>query len=332
MTDNQRSSRSHPPDDTQRLGIIYNTHSGRHRKRWGKHPLPAHIPAFEANQPEELRQAVAELARLDVDILCIAGGDGTIQCILTCLLLENHFQTLPTLALIPTGSTNMTAKDVGSLDIRRHGWQPLLNWAAGDPATRGRLTRRAILKVQPADTQTAICGMFFGTGAVHHAVQYTQKRLHGVGLRGEVGPTLTFLRFLKAIITGNHQQFAPIQMHIRDDKGQETQGPTLIFLASTLERLVLNFRPFWGRAKAPLAWTAISQHASRFLWRLPFIASGRASTLKSEQAEGYISHNSHSLALDFDGGFIVDGEFYHSQPEAGPVRLSIAGYISFLDI
>lgn len=332
MTDNQRSSRSQATGKPRRLGIIYNTHSGRHRKRWGKHPLPAHIPAFEANQPEELRQAIAELARLDIDTLCIAGGDGTIQCILTCLLLEGYFQTLPTLALIPTGSTNMTAKDVGFLDIRRHGWQPLLDWAAGHKPTMGRITNRAILKVQPSDNQAAVCGMFFGTGAVHHAVQYTQKRLHGVGLRGEVGPTLTFLRFLKSIITGNNQQFSPIQMHVQDDKAHETQGPTLIFLASTLERLVLNFRPFWGREAAPLAWTAVSQHASHFLLRLPFIASGRSSALKTGQARGYISHNSNSLALDFDGGFIVDGEFYHSQPDDGPVRLSIAGYISFLDI
>ena len=41
-------------DTPRRLGIIYNAQSGRHRRRWGHHPLPVDVPAIEANTVEEI--------------------------------------------------------------------------------------------------------------------------------------------------------------------------------------------------------------------------------------------------------------------------------------
>lgn len=333
MTESESASRMIRPHPPRLPGIIYNTQSGRHQQRWGRHALPTQVPSVEANTPTEIRQAVFELAARGIDTLCIAGGDGTVQCALGNLLLDKPFDYLPTLALIPTGSTNMTARDVGFVNVRRHGWQPLLDWAsAGGTAADATVSHRAVLKIQPSDEQQPICGMFFGAGAVHHAVQYTQHHLHGMGLRGEVGPSVTFLRFLKSVVTGNRQQFSPVDITGHDDHNHHIDGPTLMLLASTLDRLVLNFRPFWGQEQAPMAWTAVSQNASRFLLRLPFLARGWSSAFRDAESAGYASHNSHELTLHFDGHFIVDGEFYQSRPEDGPIRLSIAGHVPFLSL
>lgn len=333
MAETEGLSASYPQRAPRRLGIIYNSQSGRHRRRWGRHPVPTDVPAIEAKQPEEIARAVTELAALGVDTLAVAGGDGTVQCVLSHVLLDDLFDTLPVLALVPTGSTNMTARDVGFVDVRRRGWQPLLDWAAsGGRQSRATIADRAVLRIQASDSQPAVCGMFFGVGAVHHAVQYTQQNLHSKGLRGEAGPGLAFLRFLKSVALQDRRHFAPTRIRLADDAGRTVDDPTLLMVASTLDRLVLSFHPFWGREQAPIAWTTISQNASRFLLRLPFVARGWSRGFKATEGAGYVSHNSHELRLEFDDGFIVDGEFYRSRPDDGPVRLSVAGHVPFLSL
>lgn len=321
------------PPATPRLGILYNSQSGRHRRRWGRHPVPTEVPAIEANSPEEIASAVVEFAAIGVDTLAVAGGDGTVQCVLSHLLLTGHFSTPPVLALVPTGSTNMTARDVGYVDVRRHGWQPLLDWAAGHETTpQATVDKRAALRIQASDSQAPICGMFFGAGAIHHAVQYTQNNLHSVGLRGEVGPSLAFARFLKSVALRDQRHFAPFALRLADDGAHTLDDPTLLFVASTLNRLVLGFHPFWGQESGPIAWTAVSQSASRFLLRLPFVARGWSKGLGRNGDAGYASHNCNELCLYFDDGFIVDGEFHRSCPDDGPVRLSTTGPVSFLSL
>lgn len=333
MAETEDSPESIAPRAPRRLGIIYNSQSGRHRRRWGRHSVPTDVPAIEAKQPAEIAAAVTELAALGVDALAVAGGDGTVQCVLSHVLLDGLFSTLPTVALVPTGSTNMTARDVGFVDVRRRGWQPLLDWAAsGGMHGRATITDHAVLRIQASDSQAPLCGMFFGVGAVHHAVRYTQENLHSKGLRGQAGPGLAFLRFLKSVALQDRRHFAPTQLRVTDGAGHTVNDATLLMVASTLDRLVLGFHPFWGVEHAPIAWTTVSQNASRFVLRLPFVARGWPRTLGAPEAGGYVSHNSHELRLEFDDGFIVDGEFHRSRPDDGPVRLSVAGHVPFLSL
>lgn len=312
----------------RRLGIIYNSQSGRHRRRWGRHPLPENIPAIEANTPEEIGAAVASLANQGIDLLAVAGGDGTVQCVLSHVMLDNLFAQPPILALVPTGSTNMTGHDVGHVNVRRHGWQALCAWAR-QPDEARHVQSRPVLRIQPGNQAKPFCGMFFGAGAIHHAVQYTQKQLHSVGLRGEIGPGFAFLRFLKAVATGDRRYFSPTRLSLTDDQGRQVEEDTLLLVVSTLHRLVLHFHPFWGRESAPIAWTTVADRAAHFFMRLPMVARGlRWGGLSTQR--GYVSHNSEALELDFDGGYIVDGEFFEARRADGPVRLDIAGHARFL--
>ena len=304
----------------RRLGIIYNPASGRHRRRWGHHPVPHHVPAVEAKTAEEIGAAVATLAAADVDLLAIAGGDGTVQSALTHALTGPAFREPPLFALVPTGSTNMTGHDVGTVDVRRRGWQPLCDWAARPYEFSRRVVSRPVLHIRPNDHEPAFCGMFFGAGAIHHAVAYTQRNLHQAGLRGDVGPGVAFLRFVKAVATGDRRDFAAMHVRAIDSEGHAIDQQTLLLLASTLDTLVLRFRPFWGREQGPLSWTAVADAARGFFRRLPAVARGKPRRSLT-RANGYVSHNSRRLELSFDGGYIVDGEFFSARREDGPVVL-----------
>lgn len=320
-----------PLDGPLRLGVIYNEHSGKHKKRWGTPQLPADMPTIAARKPDEVGAALKQMAEHGVTLLAIAGGDGTIQAALTHLMAgEKIFPRLPLLALMPTGSTNMTGSDVGLVSPQGDVWQRLQAWAAAPNNLQQRVARRPVLKIEPGGDATPFCGMFFGAGAIFHAVQHTQHNLHSLGLRGDVGPGVAFMRFAKAIASRDRRYFSPVHVRVNDDAGQSVEGDEILLLASTLNRLLLNFHPFWGNEPAPVHWTTVADGAKGFLRKLPAVCRGKGAKLKVEH--GYRSHNANRVELHFDGGYIVDGEFFEARSADGPVVLSSAGDAAFLNL
>ncbi len=319
-----------PTSQTLKIGLVYNKHSGRHLKRWGTQKIPANIPAIQARTPAQVHAALAELAAQQVNLLVVAGGDGTVQSVLSEIMLDSQFKQLPLVALIPTGSTNMTGSDVGTVDLRNGGWQRLQDWAENPCNLAQRVVHRPVLKIEPGNGNPAFCGMFLGAGAVYHAVQHTQHNLHGMGLRGDLGPGLALMRFAKSVAGRDRRYFSPVDARLNDANGYSVEGEQILLLASTLSRLLLNFYPFWGVENAPVHWSTVADGARGFLRKIPAVCRGNGKSLAPKH--GYQSHNSERIELLFDGGYIVDGEFFEASRESGPVVLSSAGEAAFLNL
>ncbi|MES1926124.1 acylglycerol kinase family protein [Salinisphaera sp. T31B1] len=315
----------------RRLGIIYNAHSGRHRKRWAQPDLGAGVPAIRAKSPAEIEAAVRQLADAGVDLLAVAGGDGTVQSVLGHIMLGDIFERPPLLALVPTGSTNMTGNDVGTVSVKRDGWQRLHAWASSPRDMDRHVIARDVLRIDPGGSAPPLCGMFFGAGAIYNAVEHTQKRLHQYGMRGDVGPGVAFTRFVKAVATGDRRYFVPVDVRLNDDRGHTIDQPSILLMASTLDTLVLRMHPFWGEENGPVAWTSVAEGAEGLLRRIPAVCRGRRRRWMTPD-KGYRSHNSDRLALSFDGGYIVDGEFFTARSADGPVVLSSAGTARFVNL
>ena len=314
-----------------KLGIIYNAHSGRHNKRWAQPNLGADVPAVAAKSDDEIRAGLVALAEQNVELLAVAGGDGTVQSVLTHVMLGGIFARRPLLALVPTGSTNMTANDVGNVPVKRDGWQRLQAWAHRPADIERRVVERDVLRIDPGGDAPPFCGMFFGAGAIYNAVEHTQRNLHHYGLRGDVGPGVAFGRFVRAVATRDRRLLSPVDVALCDDTNEPVEQASILLLASTLKTLVLGLRPFWGDEDAPLAWTAINEGAQGFLRRIPAVARGRRRRWMTS-GHGYHSHNAQHLELRFDGGYIVDGEFFNARAADGPVMLSSAGKAAFVNL
>ncbi|MBL0715263.1 MAG: hypothetical protein JJV98_16360 [Desulfosarcina sp.] len=100
-----------------RLGIISNPMSGSNQRKF-----PAicryidhqrRLPHRIVTNSEEIITALEDFARREINLIAVNAGDGTIQAVLTALFHDRPYQTLPLLALLCGGSTNMTAKDLG---------------------------------------------------------------------------------------------------------------------------------------------------------------------------------------------------------------------------
>ena len=240
----------------RQVGLISNPNSGRNRKHLreierivANHPRVHHCPTAG---PSDVPAALSVLADRGVAVIAINGGDGTVARVLTHLLEDAPFQRLPLIALLPGGTTNMNAGDVGLRGGLVKSVQRLCRWA-DDDHIEGRLSQRAILRVDPGAGQSAAYGMFFGTGAIIHGIEYCRTSIHTKGVVSEIGPGLAMARTLWGIARGDRRFARPVAVSVAlDDAPPAPAEDILILLVTSLERLFLGMRPYCGKEDAPL--------------------------------------------------------------------------------
>jgi diacylglycerol kinase (ATP) len=324
-----------PPSGTLSVGLITNPHSGRNRKHLD---TIRHIVTDYPNVHHRTTQAADDIpavlkafASQPVDILAINGGDGTIARILTELLEQRPFAVLPRLALLPGGTTNMNAADVGLRGSLVDTVRRLCAWSSGATASPESL-QRPVLRVTGGDGQAAVCGMAFGAGAITRGVEYSDTSINRKGIVGAFRPALALFRTLWGLASQDRRFFEPVAISLqRNDEPAEPASDILILIISSLERLMLGSRPFWGQESAPLHTTLVHADAKRFLRNLPALLRGKPNRHMTE-ANGYSSHNASQIQLTMNGRWILDGEEYEARNGDGPVTISNGGDVTFVRV
>lgn len=312
-----------------RVGLISNRQSGRNHRDFAKicQVLADYPDVFhcDTTTSHELIQILQQFVQQGVQILAINGGDGTVQATLTALLQQPNFPIFPLLAILPSGTTNMTAGDVGLRGSPPQALSKLLAWSR-QPQKPVHVIQRPILRVQTSDA--CRFGMFFGAGAIIRGIELCHQQLYTLGLRNEWAPGLATLRILAAIARRDPAYIAPVPMSV----GLNQQAPErcqdyLAVLVSSLERLFLGLRPYWGRESGALFYTAIRAHPKRALWALPPLFWGRPNRFGTRE-NGYHSHNLNHVQLRLNSRFTLDGELFSNQN--GWVRISPTEQLSFI--
>lgn len=274
----------------------------------------------EASTPGEIASALLEIGRGHCDVLGIVGGDGTIQAALTALHAQRPTGPWPALALTAAGSTNMTARDLGTRGTMDRGLEALraLHRPEGGIGTR---VQRPMLCVQRPN-HDILCGMFFGAAVISDGVRFFRQRLRGLPMPGERTSILSVLRVLLSLGIGrSRRKSAGCPIKVQVDGGVKTTHTATICLASTLHRLLLGSRPYWGNEDGPLHFTVVDSDARAFwrsVWR---VARGRPGKRLTPE-RGYFSHEAHEVRLTLDGPFVLDGELFEADPRDGPCILT----------
>ena len=316
-----------------RIGVVINPLSGGNLNGLGDirriiddHPQVVHC---DVQTPQDVLAALRDFAHQEVDLLAVNGGDGTVQAVLTTLFHYQLFETQPLLAVLQSGTTSMTARDVGFSGPGVRSLKKLFSWAAtgtGNP----RVIDRPVLQVQAPGHQTRY-GMFFGTSAIYQGIQYFHQNLNIKGLRGEIGPALTILRFLWSTVRQGSDFIPPVPVCVAMDDNPPQQFDSFVILISTLERLFLGLYPYWGSESGPLHYTAVRARPRHLLRALPSILRGR-SGVHGTPENGFYSHNAHEIKLNLDSGFTLDGQLYTPENQQEPTVVRYGGTASFLEI
>jgi len=316
-----------------KVGLISNPLSQRNKKRRGKLNDIVSSHADILYEPLEEIAALAEILKKfsarEVGLIVLDGGDGTVQAALTELLNGNAYDTPPLLCVLPSGMTNLIAGDVSGKGTPEMGFSRVIERARNESFDQW-IVERHVIRVQYAPDLSPIYGMFFGMGAVTRAIEQCRRVIHPLRIEGPgaVGLTLAGL-LIRRSIRGNRDDtvFRGDNITLQFNDGKAIPIHNLLVLISTLKRLALGTRPFWGEGNGGLQVTSIAYPPTRF-WRslFPLLYGKERRNLDSEI---YLSQRTNHLAITMNGPFTLDGEMFQPSPDI-PVRLEAAGPVRFI--
>jgi diacylglycerol kinase (ATP) len=312
-----------------RLVVITNFNAGRNRSRPDvirRLTRDAGGHCLQAEDLESIRRATREAVQRGVDVLAVNGGDGTVHGALTEIM---HLDTrLPDLAIIPGGTTNMTANDLNANAPLEGCLRQLAAQVQLSPESRARV-RRPMLRVF-REPQAAQYGFFLGAGIVLDGMAHFRKKVASHGLRGELAAGISLLRGLGGMARGEGAWVASHSMSFVEHDRKERHDDQVLLMATSLERLLLEMRPWWGQRPCPIHLTSVRRRPKAVMRRARGLLTGRPHP-KMTSSEGYFSENVTAFDLYADGAFALDGEIFAVEP-GEPVRVEATAPISFLNL
>jgi hypothetical protein len=321
------------PGSKMRVGILHNPLSGRNRRKPNlfKEILSRYpeVPCVEVNTPANILEALKAFAQGQVNCVVVNAGDGTIQATMGALFHHRPFSAMPCLAVLPAGTANLIAGDVGLGKLEPNILDQFL-MEAQSSTQKLSIESRPILRIRFPEEREPLYGMFFGAGAIYHGTQMGLQTKQSIGRLGEWGAGLILIKFLLALATGSRKGLNPITARVTaGDSRPPLQDEYLVLMVTTLNRLFLGMNPFWSNNSGPLRFTSL-RVPYRYLWRvLPALLRGHSHPLATAN-HGYISENLSEIRLAFNSGFVLDGEVYSASEHEEPLILDSPGELSFL--
>lgn len=287
-----------------RVVVIANPRSHRNKRRGLDVP-----PGVRVESPRtrpELRRLLAELVRDGLDLVIVAGGDGTVRDVLTCGA-DIWLGKEPAIGVLPCGKTNALALDLGVPDDASIA-QMLEGWQAG------RETARSPIEIERVGEGKPVLGFLFGGGIFVDATQMAQTTHRwgavnnlavGMSVAGAVMSTL----FGKANSPWRQGKAMSVRYGAdarpRHGAALSATGQVLILLASTMERLPLGI-PVFGEERAGLKVLTVDAPQRNFL--RSFLRILRGIDTPALERDGIHRVDAEELHVDLEGGFILDGE------------------------
>lgn len=313
---------------TRRLGIISNplSRAGRdNRARLGA--ATADLPHVEPASRAELRDALRDFAARGVDLLAVQGGDGTLREVLTALP-EGFGDSPPEIAVLAAGKTNLAARVLGTAGMGEAALNRLL-----DAAERETLRRRLLPVMEASrpglDGEEAppLRGLLFGAAAFTEGKKLAEAQLHRRGVHDAAAVALALAGVaLRAGLDRGHALRAGVPMTVAADDLPKREGRRFLLLATTLDRLMLGLRPFWGEGRGAVRWLDVLAPPRRLAAALWAGARGRPRPWM--RSAGYLSGRAERLRIALDGPFVLDGEVFEPGPQG--ILLSAPNRVAFV--
>jgi hypothetical protein len=321
-------SESTRPAPGVRTGLVRNPLSRRNRKAGARpHLAGGEVLLAEPDSIEGLTEALADFARREVGLVIVDGGDGTVREVLTALP-HAYGDILPKLAVLSSGTTNLIAADVGA-GRADAGTVRTLDEAMRTGRVASLVQRRSTLQVSwPEGERAPVHGMFLGAAAFTRATDISVRLVRQGRVDESAGIAATLMSALAQTFAGPERerwmQGDPIG--VAADGAPVSGGRRFVFLASTLEKLVLGLWPFWGEGGG-VRYLDIAAPPKRLVSALPAVMRGRPRPWM--EAAGYRSGSAARIDLELREPFVVDGEVFETGP-SGRVRLTPGLMVDFV--
>jgi len=279
--------------------LIHNPRS-RLNRRLAVH-LPSGLLSASPTNEAELLASLSEYANREVDLLLVSGGDGTLRDVVSALPRAYGQVPLPAIALLAAGNANLVAADVGACASQRDALSRLTTAAA-----QGRWRRDVVrhpIAVQRRG-EHPLLGFFMGVGALNRATQYNHDH---VSAGGSLSVAITIAASMWRAVRGVGDWAEGDWLSLGIDGAAPRDGRRFLFLASSLQSLMLGLWPFWG-SSGPIRYLDVDAYPERLGRSLLPLIRGRPTTAMLESS--YHSSGASEIRLKTPGPIIVDGEPY----------------------
>jgi len=316
---------------TRRAGVLINPFSGRNNgKGEALYQALKETDGVSLHRMQEfgaIQTALAQFAEDGVTDLFISSGDGTIQAILTELAALNTFKAKPNVALLPHGTTNLTAGDIG-LHIGSIAAQA--RFISNLPDCR-IAARHTVHVLNPRDMPARL-GFTLGAGAAARATRSAQVDYNDKGVKGAMASFATIVGGLgKAAFTkpkpGDDSRLdRACRMTITWQGNVTADGDQLMFDATTLNHLFFRTQPFWGLRRGPLRTISVAFPPPNILRYAVPLMYGRVG---DKAPPGCVSFSGDAFEIECAEAYVMDGEFFFG-PEKGPLRVAAGPEFNFI--
>jgi hypothetical protein len=188
---------------------------------------------------------------------------------------------------------------------------------------------RPLLRVEVDGAPTQF-GLFLAAGVILRGMRHFREFVGARGLTGELAGGISVLRGLAGVARGSGSWAnTPGSTVELADRG-EVWPDQILLIATTLERLLLGFTPWWTDEPGPLRVTGLSRAPRSLLRMAPSLVRGRRHP-RLTAAHGYRSAAVTGLTLDGGGGFALDGEVF-PLAEGAVARVSATEPVAFLSL
>lgn len=301
-----------------RIGVLSNLRAGgsgarvaRVMERIRRYPEIVHA---EIDSSDDAPKATDVLADAGVEILVINGGDGTLQRSMTEVLCDaSPFATPPLIAPLRTGRTSMSALDIGS-----HRDPVLAIDHLVERVRAGRVeeavTDRAALRMVLSPDGVDHYGTFFGVGVIYRGILLTHRVFPRGRAQGVFGSSLVTLGLLARALSGGAAEILeadPMEIELDGDPVEAREFQLVI--VTTLRRLFLHLRPFWGLGPGGLHATLIAAGGLRNVAAIARVVRGK-DPARGRIDPRYVSRNVERVEMSLDCGATLDGEMFEPSP------------------
>ena len=307
-----------------RIGVLSNLRAGQNaagavRVLDALREVPG-LVHVETNRAAAAPEALHTLSQAGVELLLVNGGDGTLQNVLTALLGQDAFDgRVPLVAPLRGGRTNTSALDIGADRDPIRAVRKLLSTIEAGRLHQQIVERRVLrMELRHGQQRDVRYGMFFGAGVIHRGIELVQQRFPSGKSQGVFGAGMVTAGLVARLAFGREADgiLAADKIQLRVDGVAVERGESRLVMATTLQRLFLGLRPFWGSGPGGVRLTAISADARQLARAVPGILAGRPGRCVVEE-NGYLSRNAQRVALLAGCGLTVDGELI--EPKSGRV-------------
>lgn|GEM_PF-1869995 len=249
---------------------------------------------------------------LQAELIVMLGGDGTLQHTTTELLhyladtADSDPTAVPPLAVVPFGTTNMSARTINRSRTRKQTLNNLETVLQQHSGNRLPVRHHRLLEIRNGSSH--LYGFALGLGAVTELVEEWRQGRSDAALLNRLRSLFTLVRGVSSADRG-----VPVMLN-------GTSYDLYVLVLTTLAEVIYGFTPFWNTARdtdAVIRCTWIEAGTPDLLLRAPALLRGAP---QMAALPGFGSAAFTELNLQLDNAFVLDGEIY--QPQAAEISIT----------